>query len=101
MRRFICLVLLGALFGSTRLALAVPSYTFIPIDVPGNTSFPFTTTMPSGINAAGQIVGSLLTVVVEVEKHGFLLNGGSFTRIDGTSRVSPMLPIYARISCKS
>src|SRR4051812_49847134 len=53
------------------------AYTFMTIDVPGAFFF----TLASGINDAGQIVGSFSPSRF-VGNHGFLYTGGSFTQID-------------------
>jgi hypothetical protein len=75
----VCCYLLPAVLSlcallSTLVAAQDTSHTFSTLDVPGARS-----TIPSGINTAGQIVGTFDAVT---SSDGFLTDGATFTTID-------------------
>jgi probable HAF family extracellular repeat protein len=73
LRHLLRALLILVLLCSGLSAVQAASYTFTPIDVPGARS-----TIPSGINTAGQIVG-WFDAVTRVD--GFLTDGATFTTI--------------------
>ena len=73
MRRTVYLVLFSVLLGSAWLSPALgASFTFTTIDPPSSLG-----TGASGINDAGQIVGTFSDA--GFRQHGFLLSGGRFS----------------------
>jgi probable HAF family extracellular repeat protein len=78
MKRFLCsLVALGLLVGVTGRTMAQPTYTFATLDVPGAS---YASTIPTGINSSGQIVGYFQDAAGN--DHGFLFDQGSYTTLD-------------------
>ena len=93
LRKRIAASLIGAAFSLSGLLLlpeksAAQSFNFVPIDVPcaacpGGIA---RRTAPSGINAAGDIVGGYTDAVGR--QHGFLLSNGQFTTLDPPNAIS-------------
>ena len=84
MKRYLCgLVALGFLQGVAGPLKAQPTYSFTTLDVPGSSSW--IGTYANGINASGQIVGSVYTDA----GYGFLLDNGSYTTLDVPGSIHP------------